>query len=80
MKAKFFKAWATPGLFSNLLPALTKKVTAEVGWPLSIAATLTPLAESTTVAKERARRVELRTVVADARNIVGERRMEGGGG
>jgi hypothetical protein len=69
LNAKFFKAWATPGLFSNLLPALTKKVTAEVGCPLSTAATLTPLAESTTVAKERARRVELRTAVVDGRNI-----------
>ena len=42
-----------------------------------MAATLTPLAESTTVAKERARRAELRTVVVDVRNIVGERRIEG---
>ena len=76
LKAKFLKACATPGLFSNLLPALTKKVTAEVGWPLSMAATLTPLAESTMVAKERARRVELRTVVVDARNIWWARERE----
>ena len=41
-----------------------------------MAATLIPLAESTTVAKERARRVELRTVVVDARNI-GRKSKEG---
>lgn len=58
LKAKFFKACATPGCGSYRLPALTRKVTAVVGWPLSMAATFMPDAlESTTVANERARRL-----------------------
>jgi hypothetical protein len=40
-----------PGLFSYLLPAFIKKVTEDVGWPLSTAATLRP-ATSTIEAKD----------------------------
>lgn len=68
LKAKFLRAWATPGLFSNRLPALTRNVTAAVGWPWSSAATLTP-ADSTTVAKLRTIRDALR-VDALAASIV----------
>ena len=53
-------------MFWYLLPALTRKVTAEVASPLSTAATFTP-AVSTTVAKLRARRDALRA--ADVLNI-----------
>ena len=55
LKAKFFRACATPGLGSYLLPALIRKVTADVGWLLSMAATLNP-ALSTAVSKVRAMR------------------------
>ena len=51
LKAKFWRACATPGLFSNLLPPLTRKVTEDVASPLSTAATLTP-EDSTTVAND----------------------------
>jgi len=47
LKPKFLRAWATPGLFSYLLPAFTTKVTEDVGCPLSTAATLKPAASMT---------------------------------
>lgn len=68
LKAYPLSACATPGLDSYLLPALTRKVTAEVGSPLSRAATLTP-AVSTTVANVRARRDALRATDDLAANI-----------
>lgn len=65
LNAKFFKACATPGLGSYRLPALTRKVSAVVGWPWSTAATLTPETfASTTVANERARRFAVDARVA----------------
>lgn len=61
-------ACATPGFDSYLLPALTRKVTADVGSPLSTAATFTP-AVSTTVANDRARRDAVRVTDDLAANI-----------
>lgn len=69
LKAKFFRALATPGFVSNLLPALTRTVTDEVGWLASVVATLSP-ALSTTVANERvAIRCAFRAVDSPAANI-----------
>lgn len=68
LNAKFLSAFATPGFGSNLLPALIRKVTAEVGWLWSTAATFRP-AESTTVANVRPRRDTFRTVDALAASI-----------
>jgi len=65
LKAKFLRAFATPSLGSNRLPAFTKTVTDVVGWLWSTAATLTPVV-STTVAKERAMRCTLRDVALAA--------------
>jgi hypothetical protein len=63
LKAKLESTWASPGLDSYRLPAFSSTVTLEVGCTLSIAATLKPEEESTTVAKprfeERTRRVAL---------------------
>jgi hypothetical protein len=68
LKAKFFRALATPGFGSYLLPALMRTVTADLGWLLSTTATLRP-ALSTAVAKERAIRWTVRGVDALAASM-----------
>ena len=70
------RACATPALGSKRLPAFTRSVTEEVGWPTSTAATLTP-AESATVANEREMRWTLRAAEALDASIAVNWRGEG---
>ena len=66
LNAKLERVWATPGLDSYRLPALSNTVTLDVGWPLSTAATLKPGAASTTVAKPRLDAVTRRVALSIA--------------
>ena len=66
LKAKLERVWATPGLDSYRLPALSNTVTLDVGWPLSTAATLKPGEASTTVAKPRLDAVTRRVALSIA--------------
>ena len=66
LNAKLERVWATPGLDSYRLPALSNTVTLDVGWPLSTAATLKPGEASTTVAKPRLDAVTRRVALSIA--------------